>query len=593
MKKSLKQVAVSLVLDHDPVAHVAGFWIAEVEAVPQPQYVEGGLDDLWAILAANKVGRVYIQDLHFVSRFFIDYLCKKNAVEYHGRIDQFKGLYGYNVFEIHGSHVYNIELYINAEGTCNKCTIFSCKDLTRSKLSEVQADYNIVLPEHLSDIKLHDYTVQSTSDADIRLAEAQCFVSAAITYIIRGNGCKKNTIGADAYNYWLKLDNPDASWFPELGLEVDKYLREAYRGGLIYINPRYKNKELTRGICLDVNSLYSFVMRECPLPYGAATYFEGLDVDAYLQDDPFEDDYFVGAFYVKATLKNNHVPCISLPSVTKTEAKIDALASGSTNISNDYADNLDCQLTLTNFDILNLYQNYDVEICYNIDGYQFHTGSGMFNNFIDHFYESKRVSTGAKREVAKLHLEAFYGGFGLRPDASMVDYSIVDDKIEMKKSNKALVQSKRIRYLPISMFVTAIGRYLMLQNACEMLDRLVYIDTDGLHLLGTDVPECIDISDQIGGFKVEAVFTRAKYCGYKIYIHDEAKISNKYSPNFSVDYNNIVTNVKIAGAPEKVQEKINWSTFRSGYVVDTGNTTVKIIPGGAWRVDSSYTLPYF
>lgn len=71
MKKSLKQVAVSLVLDHDPVAHVAGFWIAEVEDVPQPQYVEGGIDNLWAILAANKVGRVYIQDLHFVSRFLL------------------------------------------------------------------------------------------------------------------------------------------------------------------------------------------------------------------------------------------------------------------------------------------------------------------------------------------------------------------------------------------------------------------------------------------------------------------------------------------------------------------------------------------
>lgn len=48
-------------------------------------------------------------------------------------------------------------------------------------------------------------------------------------------------------------------YFPELEKAVDKDIRQAYKGGFTYLNPIYKEKDVEKGVVLDVNSLYPSV----------------------------------------------------------------------------------------------------------------------------------------------------------------------------------------------------------------------------------------------------------------------------------------------------------------------------------------------
>lgn len=71
----------------------------------------------------------------------------------------------------------------------------------------------------------------------------------------------KQIIGAKNFKYWFPIPY------------YDKEIREAYRGGYTYLNPKFKNKELGEGIVLDVNSLYPAMMTEL-LPYGEGIFLK-------------------------------------------------------------------------------------------------------------------------------------------------------------------------------------------------------------------------------------------------------------------------------------------------------------------------------
>ena len=68
-------------------------------------------------------------------------------------------------------------------------------------------------------------------------------------------GLTKMTIGACALSIYKNMSTRFNRNFPEIPLELDEEIRKSYKGGFTYLNPIYKEKEVMRGIVLDVNSL--------------------------------------------------------------------------------------------------------------------------------------------------------------------------------------------------------------------------------------------------------------------------------------------------------------------------------------------------
>ena len=55
-------------------------------------------------------------------------------------------------------------------------------------------------------------------------------------------------------------------------------------------------------------------------------------------------------------------------------------------------------------------------------------------------------------------------------------------------------------------------------NRSKVYDRYIYSDTDSLHLMGTDIPENIEVnSTKLGAWKLEHEFTRGRYIKAKTY----------------------------------------------------------------------------
>jgi hypothetical protein len=68
-------------------------------------------------------------------------------------------------------------------------------------------------------------------------------------------GLTNMTIGSCALNNYRKKMKYFNQYYPSLDLDVDDYIRQSYKGGFTYLNPIYKEKEVMKGIVLDVNSL--------------------------------------------------------------------------------------------------------------------------------------------------------------------------------------------------------------------------------------------------------------------------------------------------------------------------------------------------
>ena len=76
------------------------------------------------------------------------------------------------------------------------------------------------------------------------------------------------TSASNALNDYKEIigKNKFSHWFTNLDYNVDKDIRQSYKGGFTYLNPIYKEKIVENINVLDVNSLYPSVMQFCKMP---------------------------------------------------------------------------------------------------------------------------------------------------------------------------------------------------------------------------------------------------------------------------------------------------------------------------------------
>lgn len=345
-------------------------------------------------------------------------------------------------------------------------------------------------------------------------------------------------------------------------------MRQSYKGGFTYLKKGYESHEFGEGIVLDVNSLYPYVMRDKPLPYGDGKYFKG----RYEYDEQY--NLYMQMFICRFRIKEGYIPTIQLKN---------SLAFVPTEYIEESGDE-EVTLCLTSVDLELFLKHYYVDIEEWIGGWKFRSSVNLFKNYIDKwiFIKIQAELEGNKgmRTLAKLMLNALYGKFALNPNVRSKYPYLEDGIVKYRLGPK---EKRNPIYIPVGTFVTAWARYTTITAAQSLYDRFIYADTDSLHLIGLEEPKGLKIHPtELGAWKHESTFKKARFIRSKCYIEDEYKNMQRFCEG---------TELKItcAGMPKNCHVNVTWDNFKVGSEF-SGKLRNKHVEGGIVLVDTPFTI---
>lgn len=408
------------------------------------------------------------------------------------------------------------------------------------------------------------------TDEEIDYLRNDCEIVARALKIQIDEGLTRMTIGSDALNMFMSMTRSFENTFPVLPIEIDSDIRRALRGGYTYANRVYQNKLIGCGVVYDVNSMYPWAMHECLMPYGEPVFFEG----EYEPDSRYP--LYIQHLFIDVKIKPNHIPTL--------QVKNNRFYNG-----REYLDETDgdVELWLTNIDLEMIEAHYDILNITYINGWKFKGTTGIFNEYIDKYMEIKKREKGAIRQIAKLLLNNLFGKFTSNPNHTGRHPILDDNEIVRYEMNEEEIGEPI--YTAVGIFITSYSRQRIERSAQSVYDRFLYADTDSIHLIGNEIPG-IPIDDvELGYFKLESTFKRAKYIRAKTYIEEEEK--RKEFTYGGVKYVLVrpYLNIKCAGMPANLKEIVTFDSFEKGLTL-TGKLMPKKYVGGVILEDAPFTI---
>lgn len=376
-------------------------------------------------------------------------------------------------------------------------------------------------------------------------------------------GMTKLTVASDSMTEFKRLFGEEnfKRIFPVLPPSMDAEIRQSYRGGFTYADPRFSGEVQRSGLVLDVNSLYPHIMYDKILPYGEPVYVRG-----YPESDE-KRPLAIFSVTFTAEIKKDHIPCIQIKGQS---------LFGAT----EYLSRIREPTTLwvTNVDWALWNDHYDIDVQSYNGGWSFRGSTGFFQKYIDKWMEVKATSKGGKREIAKLHLNSLYGKFGSNPDVTGKFPSLVDNRIKLILGAE---ESRAPVYTAMASFVTAYARELTIRAAQANYATFAYADTDSLHLLADEVPEALEVHpSKLGAWKLEYHFKNAMYVRAKFYLE---RGCTDPKGNY-VEYVN-----RVAGMPEEASKRLTFDAVYHGNKIG-GKMTPQIVPGGVVLREGTFTI---
>ena len=495
----------------------------------------------------------YFHNLRFDSSFILWALLKKGF----NYVDDRKKLYkkSFTALISEMNLFYSIEICFENE---SRVKLLDSLKVIPLKVEEIPAAFGLEYKKLEIDYNKYRPIGYVLTPHEVEYLKHDIIIVAKALKKLFDEGLKKITTGSNALNQYKKMvgEKNFKRNFPIL--EKDKDIRQAYKGGFTYLNPKYKGITIKSGIVLDVNSLYPWVMYECLLPYGEAVFFKG----EYMHDDLH--NLYIQMLRCEFKLKENHIPCIQLKHSLRFSA-------------NEYIEESDGEivLCLTNVDLQLFFDHYEVWNIEYLSGYKFKSTDQMFKQYIDFWIDIKIQSTlngnNGMRTISKLMLNSLYGKFGTKPEVQGRIPRLEDDVLRLRLGDK---KDKDPIYIPLAIFVTAWARNKTIRSAQSVYERFIYADTDSLHLEGLDLPENLEISDtELGKWKHEATFSKAKYLYQKTYIEE---IDNELK-------------ITCAGMPKSCYEYVTFENFKTGTQYP-GKLRQKNVVGGIILEEKMHTL---
>lgn len=414
-------------------------------------------------------------------------------------------------------------------------------------------------------------------------------------------GLDKMTIGSCALNEYKNLVKKKnfKRWYPTPKFHED--VKQSYRGGFTYLNPKFAGKIIKNGIVLDVNSLYPSTMYYEYLPFGQPIFFKG----KYEEDELYP--LYTQMFRCQFELKKGKIPTIQI--------KYGGMFKGNEYLTSSNYEEV--TLCLNSVDLKLFLEQYDVYNLEYLSGWKFKCTKGLFTDYIDK-WSSNKIK--AKEEgnhglylISKLFLNSLYGKFGSDNKVkSKIPYMDEDEVIHYYDSEE---EEKDPVYVAMASFITSYARLKTISAAQKITDNynegkskaeFVYADTDSLHisLNGEDeekfLNECgLDIHPtNLGAWDHEMSFKKAKYLRQKCYIENEIIGPEDYEKGIKGDNDFLYSKdeegyyklkITVAGMPSGCYEFVNFRNFKIGATYK-GKKQPKMVKGGVVLNSIDFTI---
>lgn len=536
--------------------------------------------------------KIWFHNLKFDGSFIIDHLLRNGYRHVKTKEEQEDKTFTTLISD--KGLFYSIEIiFSKTNKKVNKVTILDSLKLLTMSVEEVAKAFHMSISKLKIDYKKYRPVGYKITDEEKEYISIDVKIMArALKYLFSKGMTKMTTAGNALANYKQIVGNRSFDrWFPKPS--YDAAVRQSYKGGFTYVNPKYQGKELGEMIVLDVNSLYPSVMYYEKLPYGEPIYYKG----QYKKDPKYP--LYVQMITACFELKPDHIPTIQL--------KKNAFFSPTEYISSSKVYDKKAKkwvhkeitMCLTSVDLELFLDHYDVLYIEYIEGYMFKGAVGFFKDYIDKWSSAKIQAKKEKNHglylLSKVMLNGLYGKFAVNPIVRS-QYPELDPETDRLKFEIGDPEEREPIYIPMGSFITAYARNKTIRSAQKVYDRFVYADTDSLHLIGRDLPEELEIdSTKLGAWDHESTLCRAKYLRAKCYV-DEEIVNNENQKSFimktdSGSWIHGSTHLKItcAGMPTACYEYVTFDNFQIGARYQ-GKKVPRKVPGGVVLEEIDFTI---
>lgn len=574
-------------------------WAWGVCEIGNPKYFTHGnnINSFFEYMKKSNNSTFYFHNLKFDGEFILCYLFEHGFKHVIDRKEEDTKTFTTLISD--AGQFYSIKIIFEKKGKKTRYVkIYDSLKILPFSVAQIAKGFNLPIAKLELDYDKPRPVGYVLEPAEVDYLRNDVDIVARALHVLFEQGLDRMTQGSNAlHDYKRTVGKPNFErWFPTP--DYDKDVRQSYKGGFTYLNPKYKNVDIGEGLVLDVNSLYPSVMHDKPLPYGEGIFFEG----KYEQDNLY--NLYVQMFTCQFELKKGFIPTIQLK-------------NNLSFIPTQYLESSDDEevtMCLTSVDLEVFFQHYDV---YNIEyhsGWKFKSTTGLFTEYIDKWTKVKIESTlngnKAMRTLAKLMLNALYGKFALNPNVrSKIPF--YDNGI-IRYTNGAQEQRDPI-YIPVGTFITAWARHKTITSAQKVYNMFAYADTDSLHLdlklppelskMSNDELEMLTTADlqkygvpipddfivdpvALGAWKIESRFTRARFIRQKSYIEDWNAPETWGNPD---TYDKSLLNITCAGMPQQCYQFVTWENFREGATFG-GKLQPKHVKGGIVLKEIDFTI---
>lgn len=569
--------------------HVWAFAIVDIEEPNKENTIIGTSIDEFLEWCSKQKGspKIFFHNLKFDLSFVIDALFRMGFEHTTENTDRKTNTF--NTMISDKGLVYQCEIIFYRKGkNIRKVILQDSLKLIPLRVKDIPKAFGLEEAKGEIDYERHNYlplnSPLSEEEKDY-IAHDVIIVAKAISYMY-SQGLNKMTIGSCALHEYKELIGKRTfkRWYPTPEYHND--VKQSYRGGFTYLNPKFESVPVKEGIVLDVNSLYPSVMRDHnnPLPFGTPLFFEGK-----YKPNPIYPLY-TQMLSCQFELKPGKIPTLQIKHSLSFRGNEYLTTSNGEEVT----------ICLNSVDLELFFEHYNV---YNVtyhSGWMFKASVGMFDKYIDKWTENKIKATkeGNKgmRFISKLFLNSLYGKFGT--DTIMIN------KVPYFKDGQVYYYyseptSRNGIYIAMASFITSYARLKTISSAQKITDnynagksdiQFIYADTDSLHCLspGFKLPESLEIDPyKLGAWKYESKFYSAdgkgaKYLRQKCYIENTSEEIDNPNPEYKLK-------ITVAGMPEECYGQVTFDNFEIGASY-YGKKMPQTVPGGTVLIDGAFTI---